>query len=147
MTRRRGKLSIIGTWLAVTLCANAMAQDAPQVELLAKGTASWDGTELPAYSNGKPEVTVIKVTIPPHGTIALNKHPVINAGYLLSGSLAVVTEEADTLRMNPGDALIEVVNEWHSGMNSGDVPAEILVFYAGTTEQPISVSPPGTLEP
>jgi hypothetical protein len=30
--------------------------------------------------------------------------------------------------------IVELVNKIHHGMNNGDVPVELVVFYAGTTE-------------
>jgi hypothetical protein len=32
-----------------------------------------------------------------------------------------------------------VVNTWHYGINEGDLPAEIIVFYAGVVDSPITV--------
>ena len=69
----------------------------------------------------------------------LHEHPVINAGVLLSGELTVVTEDNKTLHLKAGDAIVEVVNKWHYGKNEGNEPAEILVFYAGTADKPISI--------
>ena len=37
-----------------------------QVEQLAKNTVSWNRTELPEYPKGKPEVTILRITIPAH---------------------------------------------------------------------------------
>mgnify|MGYP000899664948 CR=1 FL=1 len=41
-------------------------------------------------------------------------------------------------QLKAGDALIEVVNTWHYGKNSGDTPVEIIVFYAGTADAPVT---------
>lgn len=69
----------------------------------------------------------------------MHEHPVINAGVLLKGELTVVTEGGKTLHLKAGDALIEVVDTWHYGKNEGAEPAEIIVFYAGTEDEPITV--------
>ena len=69
----------------------------------------------------------------------LHEHPVINAGVLLSGELTVVTEDNKTLHLKAGESIVEVVNKWHYGKNEGNEPAEILVFYAGTADKPISI--------
>jgi quercetin dioxygenase-like cupin family protein len=55
---------------------------------------------------------------------------VINAGVLLEGQLKVVTEAQKRLHLQAGDAVVEVVDQWHYGMNAGTEPAEIIVFYA-----------------
>lgn len=113
--------------------------DELQVETLLQTTQSWDGSELPSYPDGKPEISILKVSIPPHSELVLHKHEVINAGILLAGNLTVITENSDTLKMQTGDVLSEVVGTWHYGVNEGDDVAEIVVFYAGTVGTPLSV--------
>ena len=68
-----------------------------EVNVLAKTSSSWDGRELPEYPEGKPEITILKIIIPPHMQLPLHKHPVINAGVLLKGNLTVVTEKNEAL--------------------------------------------------
>ena len=38
-----------------------------------------------------------------------------------------------------GGALIEVVDQWHRGLNDADEPAEIIVFYAGVVGETITI--------
>ena len=106
---------------------------------LLKTSASWDGKPLPNYPKGKPEVTIVRITVQPGAEFPLHKHPMINAGILLSGELTVITEEKMTIQLKSGDAIAEVVDTWHYGKNDGKVPAEILVFYAGTVGTPLSI--------
>ncbi|WP_263833741.1 cupin domain-containing protein [Sulfurospirillum oryzae] len=106
---------------------------------LAKSDKSWDGSNLPAYPKEAPEISVLKITIPAHTELPLHKHPIINAGYMVKGSLKVVTDENKTLHLKAGDALIEVVDKWHYGVNEGDEPVEIVVFYAGTKASAYSI--------
>jgi quercetin dioxygenase-like cupin family protein len=107
---------------------------------LVKSNKSWDGSGLPSYPKEAPEISVLKITIPAHTTLPLHKHPIINAGYMLKGALKVVTDENKTLELKAGDALIEVVNRWHYGVNEGDEAVEIVVFYAGTKESVYSIA-------
>src|SRR5690606_26787534 len=93
---------------------------------------SWNGNDLPKYPDGKPKITVLKITIPPHSKLNIHKHLVINAGVLTKGELTVVDEQNNTLHLKAGDALVELVNSCHFGENTGNSPAEIIVFYAGT---------------
>lgn len=107
---------------------------------LLKTSSSWDGSPLPAYAKGKPEITIARITLQPGAEFPLHKHPMINAGVLLSGEITVVvTEDNKTLHLKAGDAIAEVVNTWHYGKNEGKVPAEIIVFYAGTVGTPITI--------
>lgn len=70
----------------------------------------------------------------------MHMHPVINAGFLAQGSLRVITEKQDTLYLETGQAIVEVVDQWHYGSNVGKIPAVIYVFYAGVEGMPVSVA-------
>jgi len=109
------------------------------VDSLIKTSQSWDSTELPSYPEGKPEITILRITIPPRTKLPLHKHPVINAGVLLKGSLTVTTEENEVLHLRSGDSIVEVVDKWHYGENKNNNPAEIIVFYAGVKGKPITM--------
>ena len=106
---------------------------------LAKSDKSWDGSVLPAYPLASPEISVLKITIPPHTKLPVHEHPIINVGYMVRGTLKVVTIDDKMLYLKAGDAIIEVVNKWHYGINEGDEPVEIVVFYAGTKESVYSI--------
>ncbi|MCG6860415.1 MAG: cupin domain-containing protein [Chromatiaceae bacterium] len=132
---------ILGMFLILLLANHVWARDlnATKVDVLVKSTTSWDGEELPGYATGKPEVTILRILVPPKTRLPLHEHPVINAGVLLKGELTVETEEKKTLHLKAGDAIVEVVDKWHYGRNDGDEPAEIIVFYAGVQGGPITV--------
>lgn len=110
-----------------------------KVEVLTKTSLSWDGSALPKYPKGKPEITILRITVPPKTKLALHQHPVINAGVLLQGQLTVVKKDEKILHLKAGDAIVEVVDTWHYGKNEGDEPAVIIVFYAGTVGSEITV--------
>lgn len=135
------KKIIFASCIVLLLFIAASADDAPgvTVETLVKSTASWDGTALPDYPGGRPEITILKIGIPAGAKLDMHRHPVINAGVLLAGELTVVTKDYKKLRLKAGDALIEVVDTWHYGKNEGIRPAEIIVFYAGVEGAPITV--------
>lgn len=110
------------------------------VETLAKSSTSWDGATLPAYPTGQPEVTLLRITIPAGQKLPVHTHPVINVGLLLKGELTVQTEDGKTLVLRAGDPIVETVDTWHHGQNTGTEPAEIVVFYAGTQGQPVTLA-------
>ncbi len=128
--------------LMLLLSAHALAEDHSEgvtVEMLAKTGQSWDGSTLPAYPQRAPEITLLRITIPAGTVLPLHQHPVINAGVLLSGELTVITQENQTLHLKAGDPIVEVVNKWHYGRNTGQDPAVIVVFYAGAQGTPITI--------
>ena len=102
-----------------------------ETTVLAKSDKSWDGSSLPAYPSSAPEISVLKIIIPPHTELPLHKHPIINVGYMVKGVLKVVSVENKTLILKEGDAIIEMVDKWHYRVNESDDPAEIVVVYAG----------------
>ena len=134
-----------GTALVFALTFNGWVQgsDAAKVEVLAKTTSSWNGAELPHYPKGQPEITILRITVPPRSRLPVHEHPVINAGVLLKGQLTVVTNDNEVLHLKAGDSIVELVNKPHFGKNEGDEPAEIVVFYAGIKDGPITIREDG----
>jgi quercetin dioxygenase-like cupin family protein len=100
---------------------------------LVKSTQSWNGTELPSINLQHPQVTIKEITIAPGERLPVHLHPVINAGILLEGKLMVYSEDRQkVLQLEAGtehNNLIEMVNQYHYGVNNGSQPAKIVVFY------------------
>ncbi|GAA3598810.1 cupin domain-containing protein [Flavivirga amylovorans] len=129
---------ILSLVVALTSCkANKITKI--QVVKLAETTKSWNGDTLPNYPEGSPKITVLKITIPPKTRLHKHYHPVINSGILLKGELTVVDKGDKVLELKAGDVIVELVNKVHYGINKGNKPAEIIVFYAGTEDLPITV--------
>ncbi|MBN2539088.1 MAG: cupin domain-containing protein [Deltaproteobacteria bacterium] len=127
--------------LVLVLSGAVWAEDANTVavEELSKTSSSWNGNALPNYSEGTPEITILRITIPAGVQLEMHEHTVINAGVMLRGELTVVTEDNKTLHLKAGESIVEVVNTWHYGKNEGSEPAEIIVFYAGEVGTPITI--------
>jgi quercetin dioxygenase-like cupin family protein len=119
-------------------CSKPSAKNIEVITLM-ETTKSWDSTYLPAYLDGKPKITILKFIIPPKTRLMPHKHLEINAGVLLKGKLRVISQNNDTLHLNAGDPIAELVDIWHYGENEGSEPAEIIVFYAGVEGTPITI--------
>lgn len=107
--------------------------------VLLKRTASWNDVPYRDYPRGQPQLTTLKITIPAHSSLPWHTHEVPNAAYLLSGHLTV--EERDTGRTatyQAGEAFAESVGNVHRGFTDSE-PAVVIVTYAGTAVQPLSV--------
>jgi len=130
-----------GICLTLLLSSHVWARDVNtvKVDVLAKTSLSWDMGTLPGYADGKPEITILKITIPPKTQLPLHKHPVISVGVLLKGELTVILEDEQTLYLKAGDSIVETVNKWHYGKNDGNESAVIIVFYAGIVDAPITI--------
>lgn len=127
----------VTSFLFMTACAGNLNNIT--VETFAKSSKSWDGESLPEYPKGQPEITILRIKIPAGAKLEIHHHPVINAGVLLAGELTVVTEDNKTLHLKAGDSIVELVNKKHYGKNEGTETAEIIVFYAGEVNKPITV--------
>ncbi len=143
---------IVFALLAASCASPKQYDNGVQSVQMVKSSASWDGHPLPAYKTGTPEITILRITIPPKQRLPLHKHLVINAGVLLKGELTVITESGAILHLKPYDPIVEVVDTWHYGKNEGSEPAEIIVFYAGEKDGPITIKrqenePPQSKEP
>ena len=121
-------------------CSMAAADDQPavQAETLMRSTSSWDGVPYKAYPGGQPELSVVKVTIPPHTQMKWHTHPIPNAAYVLSGELTVEKKDGGEKRiLTAGQVLPETVDTLHRGV-AGDQPVVLIVFYAGAKGIPLS---------
>ena len=146
MTRRTLSVQTMAPFLFLLVfgCARLPVPEAKtaagvSVTKLIYSTNSWDGALLPAYPRQQPGVSILRIVIPPGVRLHAHSHPVINAGVMISGQLTVVTTNGATLHLVAGDPIVEVVNTLHYGINEGKTPAEIIVFYAGAADQPISI--------
>lgn len=112
-----------------------------QVETLLKTGTAWDGSSYAAYPGGKPEVAVLKITIPAHTTMDWHQHPMPNVAYVVSGELTVEKQDGSLTRhFTAGQTVPEIVNVAHRGV-TGDQAVELLVFYAGASGLPLSAKP------
>lgn len=110
---------------------------------LLKTTTTWDGTPIRFTGSTHPEVQSLIVEVPPGGATAWHKHPVNNFAYMLQGQIRVeLAGQSTSHEFKAGEAFAEVVDTWHRGVNTGSVPTKILVFYAGETAVPISITQP-----
>ncbi len=109
------------------------------VDILAKSEKSWNGSTLPAYPTTQPQITIIRYQFAPGAVLPVHKHPVINAGVLLKGTLSVKTDRGDSLELKAGDAIIELVDQWHEGRNNGTETAELIIVYAGSPDLPLAI--------
>ena len=136
------KIFLLSLAISVVLVSAGIRAEEIVAKQVLRSTTSWDGATLPAYTEGQPEITILKFTIPAGASLDTHKHSAINAGVLLSGTLTVVSEDQEVLHLQPGDALVELVDKWHHGQNEGTEPAVILVFYAGIQGQEFTHAKP-----
>jgi quercetin dioxygenase-like cupin family protein len=78
-----------------------------------------------------PEVTGLKVIIPPQSETGWHKHTVPGFAYIVRGSLAVEIDSGKSLQFTAGQSFAEVVNVFHNGKNNGKDTVELVAFFMG----------------
>jgi quercetin dioxygenase-like cupin family protein len=131
-------LASLSVWLVQA--SPVTAEPEVRVEQVLQTTGSWDGSRYTGYPSGQPQVTVLKIMIPPHTTLHWHRHPMISAAYVLSGRLTVEKRDTGERKVvNAGEALAETVQTTHRGFTT-DEAVELIVFYAGRVDMPVSVA-------
>ncbi|MBB2200390.1 cupin domain-containing protein [Gluconacetobacter tumulisoli] len=108
-------------------------------DILVKSDHSWNGVAYQHYPATPPQLTVLRLTIPPHTALPWHIHPVPNAGYVLAGQLTIqdrATGKEQTF--HTGEAFTESVNDPHRGV-SGNEQTVLILTYSGTKGTPTSV--------
>jgi quercetin dioxygenase-like cupin family protein len=112
-----------------------------QVKTLLQTDKAWDGSSYSAYPAGRPQLSVLQITIPPRTTMEWHRHPIPNAAYVVSGELNVETQGGQKAHFTKGQVIAETVGVWHRGV-TGDQAADLLVFYSGAPGVPLSEAQP-----
>ena len=103
-----------------------------------KTQSSWDGQSI-QYPSGQAEITGMMIEIAPGGETGWHLHSAPSFGMVLEGELEVHLKNGAVKRLKSGEALAEVVNTLHNGRNIGTVPVKLVVFYAGSAGQKLTV--------
>jgi quercetin dioxygenase-like cupin family protein len=115
----------------------------PVHEQVLQSGAAWNGQAYDAYPAGKPQITVMRMSLPAHSELPWHTHPMPNTAWLLSGELTIEDKASGaTHSVKAGEAINETLDSAHRGFTR-DQPAELVIFYAGVEGQPLSVPLPG----
>jgi len=141
---------MVPKFMAVTLALASMAGIAhaqqtasAKADVLVKTESSWNGVAYTTYPTGRPELTMLKMTIPAHTALPWHTHPIPNAAYVLSGSITVEDKASGKKQtFHAGEALAEEVGQVHRGV-TGDEPAVLVITYSGTRGTPTFIPEQG----
>ena len=131
-------LSILLTFVSV-LCLSGVAYSA-QKEVLLQTTSTWDNAKYEKLKIKNPEVTVLKICIGVGEERPMHKHDLVNIAYVKKGTLTVITDKNEQITLHEGECLPELVGKYHYGKNTGKDPVELIVFYLGEKNTPLSVN-------
>ena len=106
-------------------------------ETLLRSTTSWDGERYKSYPTGQPELSILKITVPPHTKLEWHSHPMPSAAYLVSGELTLERKkDGKKQHLTAGQAVPETVDTLHRGI-TGDEPIVLIMFCAGSADEPL----------
>jgi len=116
-------------------------QRAAQSETLLRTASSWDGEPYKSYPSGRPELSILKITLAPHTQLEWHSHPMPNAAYIVCGELTVERQkDGKKQHFAAGQAVSETVDTLHRGV-AGNDPVVVIVFYAGSPGVPLTQFP------
>jgi quercetin dioxygenase-like cupin family protein len=123
MKRTAALFILVAVGVAATLRADQTAITATPV-LTTRTTASGQQVDVP----GHPEVIVSRLEIAPNVALPLHEHPYPRYAYVLSGTLEVNVAGGTANQYKPGDFIVEVIGQCHSGRAIGGTPVQLLVI-------------------
>jgi len=109
-------------------------------EVLLQTTSTWDNAEYKKLKIKTPEVTVLRISIGVGEALPMHKHDLVNIAYVKKGTLTVITDKKKQITVQEGECLPEIIGKYHYGKNTGDEPVELIVFYIGEKNTPLSVN-------
>jgi quercetin dioxygenase-like cupin family protein len=142
---RAAMLAIVTLLSMVFQRSDAAENNQPVVrsETLLRSTTSWDGERYKSYPSGQPMLSILKITVLPHTKLEWHGHPMPSAAYLVSGELTLERkQDGKKQHFTAGQAVPETVNTLHRGI-TGDEPVVLVMFYAGTVDEPLTQYPRG----
>jgi len=119
--------------------AELVYKQAVKVQQLLKTTTTSIGQPIDYTKIKQPEVTALKVEIPPGKETGWHKHPFPGYGHILQGVLTLEIEGDRKLILESGSTFVEVVNTLHNGKNLGKEPVNLIVFFTGEAGEAITI--------
>ncbi|MFC3161427.1 hypothetical protein SAMN05443633_101505 [Chryseobacterium arachidis] len=139
-----GTLLLFSLSMPILSCDNSTSNEENQYSdkiesvTLLKTQKSWDGTLYESYPTGQPEITILKISVPPNKALDWHKHAVINAAYVEKGEIEVERKsDGKTQWIRQGQTVPEMVDVAHRG-KTGEKGATLIVFYSGSPDVPLS---------
>lgn len=112
--------------------------DGPISVVRLRSDTAWNGTQYRSYPVGRPQLTVVRYSIPPYSSLPWHRHDAPNTAFVISGSITLQSISGVEHVFRAGDAFAESVGDEHRGF-TGDEAAEIVCTYAGAADVPLSV--------
>ncbi|HEX5772774.1 MAG TPA: cupin domain-containing protein [Geomobilimonas sp.] len=116
-------------------------QSGVSATVLKSSSVTGNGQKIVYPVTDKAQVTAMTVTLAPGAATGWHSHPIPVYAYVVEGKLDVELEGGQVITYRSGDAIIEVVNTLHNGINQGSEAVRLVVFYTGAEDTPNVVKP------
>ncbi len=117
------------------------AEDYVKVLPLLDETKTNLGQPLQYPQDDQAQITSMIVSLMPGEETGMHRHPNPTYGYVLEGEVTVTYPDEVSKTYRQGEAMLEAVNVWHNGKNTGSVPLRILAVFIGAVDSPIVIRP------
>ncbi|MDP3641801.1 MAG: cupin domain-containing protein [Bacteroidota bacterium] len=107
-------------------------------ELLRTDTTSI-GQKMTYPKFSDPEVTMLKITIPPGKSTGWHKHNFPVFAYVIKGTLTVELDDHRVIKFKEDSTFAEMMNTYHNGKNMEDSDLEVIAIYLGGKGQKLSI--------
>jgi quercetin dioxygenase-like cupin family protein len=107
-------------------------------ELLRTDTTSI-GQKITYPDFADPEVTMLKITIPPGKSTGWHKHSIPVFAYVVKGTLTVELEDHREIKFKEESTFAEMRDTYHNGTNKEDSDLVLIAIYMGGNEQKLSI--------
>lgn len=107
-------------------------------ELLRTDTTSI-GQKITYPEFADPEVTMLKITIPPGKSTGWHKHNIPVFAYVVKGVLTVELEDHQIKKFKEESTFAEMRNTYHNGSNMEDTDLVLIAVYLGGKGQKLSI--------
>jgi len=107
-------------------------------ELLRTDTSSI-GQKIIYPDFADPEVTMLKITIPPGKSTGWHKHNIPVFAYVVKGTLTVELEDHRIMKFKEESTFAEMRDTYHNGTNMEDTDLVLIAIYMGGKGQKLSI--------
>ena len=130
-------------FFSVLICSGAIARaqyaNGIVVEKLLTTDTTAVGQKIMYPCFGEPEVTMLKITIPPGKSTGWHKHSFPVFSYIIQGTLTVELENHRVIQCKENTTYAEMVNTYHNGSNREDSDLVVIAIYLGVKREMLSI--------
>ena len=112
-----------------------------QTTEILRTTKNAAGEDIVYPATRRPEVTGLKVRIPPGCETGWHTHSVPGYAFLISGALTLLYDPGTPRSFKAGEAFVESAGVLHNGRNLGTEDVVLVVFFTGELGAAFTIKP------